>query len=111
MTQYKCEICKQPGATFRKYRKVTGLLIFSTTSYTKPIAACDKHKVEGGMSTNLWNFFFGWWGIHALIWNVLAFLENLAGGKDVTKNVEAAYAQHVQLSAQAIQKQKQIKLS
>ena len=104
-TSYKCEICKHSNATFRSYKKVTGMLMFSFSSYTAPQAYCDKHKSGAGWKANVWNLFFGWWALHAFFWNIFAIISNARGGKDVTKDVEQAYNQHVQNSAVAIGKQ------
>lgn len=107
-TSYKCEICGQLGAKFKRYRTVTGLLLFSTTGYTKPMAVCEKHKMSAGMNTNVRNLVLGWWGIHAFFWNIMAFIENLNGGDDVTKTVEATYQKQVQENSDAMHRQQQL---
>lgn len=108
--QYLCEICKQPGAKFREYRKVTGLLIISLFKFTKPRALCDNHKFSGGVKTNLWNLFLGWWGIHAFFWNIFALITNALGGRDATKEVENAYITYLNESADALARQAAMKL-
>ncbi|MDD3647189.1 MAG: hypothetical protein PHS44_01660 [Candidatus Dojkabacteria bacterium] len=106
MKEYKCEICSQTGARFRSYKKVLGLVLISRVSYTKPRALCEKHKVSEGAKANLANFFLGWWGITAFIWNIMAIISNFTGGKDVTETVESAYANYVKGVAEAMDKQK-----
>lgn len=106
MAEYKCEICGQTGARFRKYRTVKGLILFSTTGYSKARSLCEKHKVFGGMNVILMNLVLGWWGIHAFFWNILAMVENLRGGLDVTAKMEALLAASVEESKKLIEKAK-----
>jgi hypothetical protein len=106
-TPYKCKICGQTGAKFRRYRKVSGFVVISSTKYTQPVAVCEKHKRQAAIETCLRNFIFGWWGVHAFFWNIWSFVENLGfGGEDVTKSVEQNYEQAIINSKKLIDEQK-----
>ncbi|MBU0976484.1 MAG: hypothetical protein ABIE03_07225 [Patescibacteria group bacterium] len=109
MKNYKCEVCGTGGARFRSYRKITGMIILSRVENTKPRALCDKHKVSGGMRTITWNLLLGWWGITAFIWNILALIHNLKGGKDVTEAVESEYAKYMGGVKEVMEKQRGIR--
>ena len=109
MATYLCEICKQPNAKFRQYSKITGLLVVSFSSHTKPVALCDNHKFKGSINANIHNLLFGWWGIRAFILNIIALIHNSMGGNDATLEVEKAYATHLSNSKEAVEKQKNLR--
>ena len=100
MGNYACSICHKPGARFRRYTSVFGILVISHSSETKPTLSCDEHKVKAGMDILIMNLILGWWAIPAFFWNIFAIIGILRGGRDVTDELEKAYAEHIKQISQ-----------
>lgn len=90
MSAYECEICGKP-ARLKRYTNVFGLIALSFRRESKVRIVCKEHQVKAGLNTLFMNIFFGWWGIHALVWNIIAIVQILNGGRDVTQELELAY--------------------
>lgn len=88
---YTCEICGKSGARLKRYTSVVGLIVLNMRKESKVFIVCDDHKVKAGMETLISNLLLGWWGLFALVWNVIAIAQIFQGGRDVTEEVELAY--------------------
>jgi hypothetical protein len=105
----KCEVCAKPQAKYRKFRKVTGVLVISHMQWTKPHCVCDQHKRHFATDSLIHDLLLGWWGIYAFFWNIYALLLFIAGGEDCTNEIKDAMIVYQARISEAIAKQEALK--